>query len=122
MSDVEVHVDLQGEVLRIGTLRRHAGSGQETVTFEYDEAWLEHGARLSLEPALQLTRGAFAPANGAPLFGSIGDSAPDTWGRRLKQRAERRAAQRDNRSPRTLQDVDYLLGVSDVSLSCRRCR
>ena len=115
MSDVEVHVDLQGEALRIGTLRRHAGRGQETVTFEYDEAWLEHGARFSLEPALQLTRGAFAPANGAPLFGSIGDSAPDTWGRRLMQRAERRAAQRENRAPRSLQDVDYLLGVSDVS-------
>ncbi|MGX5636847.1 type II toxin-antitoxin system HipA family toxin [Brevundimonas diminuta ATCC 11568] len=115
MTDVEVHIDLDGEALRVGTLRRRAGRGQETVTFEYHDAWLEHDARFSLEPALLLTRGAFAPANGAPLFGSIGDSAPDTWGRRLMQRAERKAAEREKRPVRTLQDVDYLLGVSDVS-------
>jgi hypothetical protein len=50
---------------------------------------LEDSARFSLEPALSLNRGAFAPAAGLTLFGSIGDFAPDTWGRRLMQRAER---------------------------------
>jgi serine/threonine-protein kinase HipA len=115
MTDVEVHIELEGRTLRVGALRRRPGRGQETVTFEYHPDWLAHEGRFSLEPALQLTRGAFAPANGAPLFGSIGDSAPDTWGRRLMQRAERKAAQREHRPVRTLQDVDYLLGVSDVS-------
>jgi len=115
MTDVEVHIDLNGAPLRVGTLRRRPGRGQETVTFEYHDAWLGHANRFSLEPALQLTRGAFVPANGAALFGAIGDSAPDTWGRRLMQRAERKAADREGRPVRTLQDVDYLLGVSDVS-------
>lgn len=115
MTDVEVHIDLEGRTRRVGALRRRPGRGQETVTFEYHADWLDHAGRFSLEPALQLTRGAFAPANGAPLFGSIGDSAPDTWGRRLMQRAERKAAEREKRPVRTLQDVDYLLGVSDVS-------
>ncbi|MFN3669568.1 MAG: type II toxin-antitoxin system HipA family toxin [Brevundimonas sp.] len=115
MSDVEVHIDLEGRTLRVGALRRRPGRGQETVTFEYHADWLANEGRFSLEPALQLTRGAFAPANGAPLFGSIGDSAPDTWGKRLMQRAERKAAEREKRPVRTLQDVDYLLGVSDVS-------
>lgn len=115
MTDVEVYIDLDGVTRRIGTLRRRPGRGQETVTFEYHADWLGHEGRFSLEPALQLTRGAFAPANGAPLFGSIGDSAPDTWGKRLMQRAERKAAEREKRPVRTLQDVDYLLGVSDVS-------
>jgi len=115
MTDVEVFIDLAGEALRVGTLHRRPGRGQETVTFEYADVWLAHPARFSLEPSLQLTRGAFAPANGAPLFGSIGDSAPDTWGRRLMQRAERKAAEREGRRVRTLQDIDYLLGVSDVS-------
>jgi serine/threonine-protein kinase HipA len=78
-------------------------------------AWLEDAARFSLEPALSLDRGAFVPADGVPIFGSIGDSAPDTWGRRLMQHAERRRAEREGRAVRTLQELDYLLGVSDVS-------
>lgn len=115
MTDVEVHIDLDGETRRVGTLRRRPGRGQESVIFEYHANWLEHEGRFSLEPALQLTRGAFAPGNGAPLFGSIGDSAPDTWGKRLMQRSERKTADREQRPVRTLEDVDYLLGVSDVS-------
>jgi serine/threonine-protein kinase HipA len=115
VTDIEVFVDLKGAPTRVGTLRRQPGRGQEIVTFEYHDDWLAHPGRFSLEPALTLTRGAFPPANGAPLFGSIGDSAPDTWGRRLMQRAERKAAEREKRRPRTLQDADYLLGVSDIS-------
>jgi serine/threonine-protein kinase HipA len=49
------------------------------------------------------------------MFGSIGDSAPDTWGRRLMQRAERRAAQAQGRPPQPLHEADFLLGVTDVS-------
>jgi serine/threonine-protein kinase HipA len=115
VTDIEVFVDLRGAPTRVGTLRRQPGRGQEVITFEYHDDWLAHPGRFSLEPALTLTRGAFPPANGAPLFGSIGDSAPDTWGRRLMQRAERKAAEREGRRPRTLQDADYLLGVSDIS-------
>jgi serine/threonine-protein kinase HipA len=115
MTDVEVHIDLEGTTQPVGLLRRRPGRGQETVTFEYAEAWLENPRRFSMEPALQLTRGPYAPVQGAALFGSIGDSAPDTWGRRLMQRAERKAAEREGRPVRTLQDIDYLLGVSDIS-------
>jgi serine/threonine-protein kinase HipA len=60
-------------------------------------------------------RGGFSPGAGHSLFGSIGDSAPDTWGRRLMQRAERRAAQKEGRQVRTLMETDYLLGVTDFS-------
>src|ERR1035437_2540078 len=96
-------------------LHRHARRGTETTSFESAPAWLSDAARFSLEPALALNRGAFAPAGGAAIFGSIGDSAPDTWGRRLMQRAERRRAEREGRQPRTLMESDYLLGVSDIS-------
>lgn len=85
------------------------------MSFEYHADWLEDAARFSLEPALVLGRGAFVPAAGFSIFGSIGDSAPDTWGRRLMQRVERRRAEREGRAPRALQELDYLLGVSDVS-------
>lgn len=115
MSDIEVHIDFVPGPKRVGTLHRHARRGGEAISFEYHPAWLEDAARFSLEPALSLGRGAFVPADGSRIFGSIGDSAPDTWGRRLMQRAERRRADRQGRSVRTLQELDYLLGVSDVS-------
>lgn len=113
MTDVEVHIDLEGQVRPLGILHRQASRRGATVTFEYDEAWLGDANRFSIEPALTLTAGAFAPQAGQPIFGSIGDSAPDTWGRRLMQRAERRLAEREGRQVRTLGELHYLLGVAD---------
>jgi serine/threonine-protein kinase HipA len=113
MPDIEIHIDLAGELHRVGLARRNLARGTETVVFEYDDAWLADAARFSIEPALALGRGTFAPPRGQTLFGSIGDSAPDAWGRRLMQRAERRRAEREGRAVRTLGESDYLLGVSD---------
>ena len=113
MTDVEVHIDLEGQVRPLGVLHRQASRRGETVTFEYDETWLGDANRFSIEPALTLTAGAFPPQAGQPTFGSIGDSAPDTWGRRLMQRAERRLAKREGRQVRTLGELHYLLGVAD---------
>ena len=47
------------------------------------------------------------------MFGTLGDSAPDQWGRRLMRRAERRCAERKRQTPRTLFEADYLMGVAD---------
>ncbi|MBN9273817.1 MAG: ABC transporter permease subunit, partial [Mesorhizobium sp.] len=113
MADFEVHIDLDGRTRPIGLARTNRVRGAETILFEYDGAWLEDPDRFSLEPALQLTRGAFAPLAGLATFGSIGDSAPDTWGRRLMQRVQRRLAEREGRAVRTLVESDYLLGVAD---------
>jgi serine/threonine-protein kinase HipA len=113
MPDIEVHIDLQGHLQQIGLLRSNTAWGTETVVFEYTPEWLASSNRFSIEPALALTRGTFAPPAGQTIFGSIGDSAPDTWGRRLMQRAERRQASREGRAIRTLSESSYLLGVSD---------
>jgi serine/threonine-protein kinase HipA len=112
---IEVHIDFQGGLKRVGLLRRIPKRDDEAVTFEYDDAWFNDPARFALEPALTVSRGVFAPDRGSAMFGSIGDSAPDTWGRRLMQRAERRNAAREGRAVATLLETDYLLGVSDVS-------
>jgi len=115
LPDIEVHIDFAAGVKRVGTLHRQPRRGGEALSFEYHADWLGDAARFSLEPALALDRGTFAPAAGLSVFGSIGDSAPDTWGRRLMQRAERRRAEREGGPVRTLLETDYLLGVSDVS-------
>jgi serine/threonine-protein kinase HipA len=115
MSDFEVHIALNGRTRKVGLARSNRVRGKETILFEYDDAWLNDSDRFSLEPALAMTRGAFAPPSGLTVFGSIGDSAPDTWGRRLMQRAERRAAEREGRAIHTLAESDYLLGVSDTT-------
>lgn len=113
MAEFEVHIDLAGRTRPVGLVRSNRTRGAETHLFEYLPAWLADPQRFSLEPALSLTRGAFAPPAGLVTFGAIGDSAPDTWGRRLMQRAERRAASREGRAVRTLGENDYLLGVAD---------
>ena len=113
MADFEVHLSIQGRTRQIGRARSNTARGNEIVLFEYSDDWLRDESRFALTPELPLTRGAFAPPAGQALHTSLGDSAPDTWGRRLMQRAERRAAQREGRAVRTLMESDYLLGVAD---------
>jgi serine/threonine-protein kinase HipA len=115
MADFEVHIDLDNNTRPIGVARCNRVRDTEVILFEYDRAWLSDTDRFALQPALTLTRGTFAPPAGLATFGSIGDSAPDTWGRRLMQRAERRLAERESRAVRTLTESDYLLSVTDAT-------
>jgi serine/threonine-protein kinase HipA len=108
-----VHADLNGEPQLVGRLYTHVRRGRETATFEYDQGWLDHDERFALEPALQLGPGPFHAGANKPLFGAIGDSAPDRWGRVLMRRAERRWATTTGAAPRTLFEIDYLLLVND---------
>jgi serine/threonine-protein kinase HipA len=113
MTDFEIHLSLEGGTRLIGRARCNRARGKETVHFEYADDWLLDAERFALEPGLPLTRGGFQPPTGQAMHGSLGDSAPDTWGRRLMQRAERRQAEREGRVVRTLMESDYLLGVAD---------
>ncbi|MYH89797.1 MAG: HipA domain-containing protein [Gammaproteobacteria bacterium] len=113
MADFEVHIELDGRTRQVGLAMSNRVRGTEAILFGYDGGWLEDPDRFSLEPALALGQGTFAPPAGLSTFGSIGDSAPDTWGRRLMQHAERRLAEREGRTVRTLLESDYLLGVAD---------
>lgn len=85
------------------------------TTAEYDKQWLTHPQRFSLEPSLYLDPGPQHTAQEQAIFGSLGDSAPDRWGRSLMRYAERRLAQREGRAPKTLGEIDYLLLVDDES-------
>lgn len=112
-TEIPVYVDLDGTPHLAGRLWARMRKGRESATFEYDKAWLANPIRFSLEPALQLGPGPFHTPVGKPLFGAIGDSAPDRWGRVLMRRAERRRAEKAGETPRTLREIDYLLMVND---------
>jgi len=108
-----VYMDLDGQPVLVGRLWARMRKGRDSASFEYDEEWLARADRLALEPALKLGAGPFHTAADKPMFGAIGDSAPDRWGRALMRRAERRQAARAGKTPRTLREIDYLLRVND---------
>jgi serine/threonine-protein kinase HipA len=111
--EVVVYVDLDGASHLVGRLWTRLRKNNESATFEYNPAWLQHPARFSLEPALTLGPGPFHTSADKPMFGAIGDSAPDRWGRTLMRRVERRRAEQEGKAPRTLHEADYLLLVDD---------
>jgi len=107
-----IYVDLSGTLHFVGTLWARMRKDRESATFEYDKDWLANPLRFSLEPVMALGPGPFHTGD-RRLFGAIGDSAPDRWGRVLMRRAERRRADREGRTPRTIREIDYLLMVDD---------
>jgi serine/threonine-protein kinase HipA len=114
-TEVLVYADLASAPRLVGRLWARTRKDRESATFEYEPEWLDYSGRFSLEPALMLGPGPFHAQAGKPLFGAIGDSAPDRWGRVLMRRAERRRAEDAGETPRTLQEIDYLLMVDDES-------
>jgi serine/threonine-protein kinase HipA len=112
-KDVFVYADLDGVAHLVGRLWARVRKNKEGATFEYDDTWLQNANRFSLEPALKVGPGPFHTGADAPMFGAIGDSAPDRWGRALMRRMERRRAEHEKQTPRTLHEIDYLLLVDD---------
>ncbi len=112
-KEVLVYVDLGGTPHLVGRLWTHFRKDRESASFEYDKSWLAHPERFSLEPALKLGPGPYHTPAGRALFGAIGDSAPDRWGRVLMRRAERIRAEREGRAPRSVREIDCLLMVDD---------
>ena len=67
----------------------------------------------ALDPGLPLVTGTLQTPVGRALFGALADSLPDRWGRTLIQRAERARAKAASTAPRSMSEVDLLLGVRD---------
>jgi len=112
-KEVLVYADLEGMPHLVGRLWARMRKDRESASFEYDKSWLAHPERFSLEPALKLGPGPYPTPAGKALFGAVGDSAPDRWGRVLMRRAERLRAEREGRAPRTVREIDCLLMVDD---------
>ena len=110
-TELLVYIDLEGESHLVGRLWTRSRKDRESASFEYDKRWLASSLSFPLEPALTLGPGPFHSSD--TLFGAFGDSAPDRWGRLLMRRAERRRAEREGKTPRSLRESDYLLLVDD---------
>ena len=115
MNEVYVYADLEGAPHLVGRLWTRSNKGRETASFEYDKTWLSSTHRFALEPALSLGKGSFHTRESERLFGAMGDSAPDRWGRALMRRAESRQAKNAGKTQRALTERDYLLGVNDMA-------
>ncbi|MEO7082946.1 MAG: type II toxin-antitoxin system HipA family toxin [Gemmatimonadaceae bacterium] len=110
-----VYIDLAGKTRPVGRLWSHRDRTGERASFEFDPAWIADPLHYALGPALPATTGAFHTGKGRALFGALGDSAPDRWGRRLITRNEARRAQDESRTPRAPREIDFLLGVTDLA-------
>ena len=98
----------------IGTLFVGGGKGKQVVSFEYDDEWLNDlSNNVSLDPDLRMFKGRQYAPTGKNLFGVFEDSCPDRWGRLLMKRREAIIAKKEERKPRTLSEVDFLIGVYD---------
>lgn len=112
-KEIIVYISLDNKNIRVGTLWINNKNGKESAVFEYDKKWLTHPERFALEPMLSLNEGKFFTNENQKMFGAIGDSAPDRWGRILIKRNNILTSTIENKTPKSLFEKDYLLGISD---------
>lgn len=105
--------ELEPAVL-VGRLYQNLVKTAVPASFAYEPAWLKSDTKFMLDPRLELYAGEQNPLVNFPAFGIFMDSAPDRWGRVLMERRELVKAEQEGRAARTLQEIDFLLGVSDV--------
>lgn len=109
MTAVEVYLDRAGVPVLVGQAHFTRQHGRISTTFLYDTDYLATDG-ISIDPALPLVAGA---QHQTGLVRAFADSAPDRWGRNLIEKAERSRARLEGHMPRRLDDLDFLLGVSD---------
>lgn len=109
MTTVEVFVDEAGCARVVGQAHVTRTRSQISTTFLCDAGYLADGG-ISIDPAVPLVSGS---QHQSGLLRAFADSAPDRWGRNLVEKAERTRAREEDRAPRRLDDLDFLLGVSD---------
>lgn len=83
--------------------------GRLSCSFSYESSYLMRPDAYAIDPSLPL-RSSSHHVDGMPNV--LRDSAPDRWGRHLIAR-DFRASMQDNSGFRSLDEVDYLLGVHD---------
>lgn len=109
---VFVAVELDGQTVDAGTayfIRRH---NVLSTSFRYDDQYLSRAGAYAIDPVLPLAAGNHAPDR---LPGAFADCSPDRWGKNLIAKKVRAEALRADRTPPSVSDIDYLMGVSDLT-------
>lgn len=113
MSDrLYVAVEIAGKTIEAGVafVERHRNS--TSTTFRYDDDYLANPSAYALDPGLSLFEGTHAVPG---LPGAFQDCAPDRWGRDLVAKRIRAEALKEGRAAPSVGELDYLLGVSDLT-------
>ncbi|MDR0990519.1 MAG: HipA N-terminal domain-containing protein, partial [Propionibacteriaceae bacterium] len=110
MTQIWVDVDTGGGTVPVGVAYFQTGRALST-TFVYDPSWLARSDVYALDPVLPLVAGS---SHVAGLPGCFQDAAPDRWGRDLIRRRLARSTA-SSAGSRTLTELNFLLGVSDVT-------
>jgi len=108
-----VYTELAGQTVYVGQLFVENRHRRLASAFAYDTAYMSNPKAYPIDPTLPLVSGTWPVSSGLPR--SFLDAAPDRWGRNLINRRTALEAAEKRVSPRTLSELDYLLGVSDVS-------
>jgi len=97
----------------IGNLYFRFNNGKQSSSFEYSKEWInDKDDSFAIEPSLELYPIQYHAKN-VPVFGCLSDCSPDRWGRNLIIRKETKRAEKLNQTPRSITELDYLLGVND---------
>jgi len=115
-TDIWVYADWMGmdEPKCIGVLSAQQAKGRKAFSFSYDADWIASQQQILLDPDIAWYGGQQYP-NGKENFGAFLDSMPDTWGRTLMKRRAAIDARHAGKATPTLYDIDFLLGVHDLS-------
>lgn len=113
--NVHLEVEELGIQEQVGVLHRDLRKEDLPASFQYVSSWERHPGRFMLDPRLDIHSGEQFPDHSTPGFGIFLDSAPDRWGRMLMERREAAEADREGRPMKVLREVDFLLGVHDVT-------
>ena len=105
MKRIEVFISGRDGDRRLGTLEYDELRGKEVSSFELDEDFVLSPSVSFLGPDIGLFRGKQYPTLSFG-FGLFQDAAPDSWGRNIIRRREKRG---------NLRESDYLLGVFDLT-------
>ena len=111
-SSLLLLLDLNGRAVEVGTAYFSRRRNTLSTSFEYAPDYLRRKGARAFDPNFGLYSGKHHTAG---LPGALADSAPDRWGRNLITKKVQAEAARDGRVPPSLSDVDFLVGVSDLT-------